>query len=115
MILDIPTKFLYASFSLRLPAHAYPEGSETRYEDMMVYEQVQVKKNDGSQPKQKLLDRARDIMRARLTPQNTPSLILYLMPCVIAKNPIRLSDGRMLPLGEASGWLPHTSAPVRPV
>ena len=29
--LDIPTKFLYASFSLRLSAHAYPEGSETRY------------------------------------------------------------------------------------
>ena len=63
--LDIPTKFLYASFFLRLSAHTYPEGPETRDGDMMVYEQGHVKKTDGSPPKQKLLDRARDIMRVK--------------------------------------------------
>ncbi len=31
----------------------------------MVYEQVPVKNNDGSQPKQTLLDRARDILRVQ--------------------------------------------------
>ena len=63
--LDIPTKFLDASVSPRLLAHACPEGSETRYGDILASEHVHVKKHDGSQPKQTLLERARDIMRVK--------------------------------------------------